>query len=87
MSSQPHFIDEYVEAIEEDVRWLGFEWARELYASDYFEQLYDMAVALIKAGKARKVAITACMRKLLVWLNAIVRDQKPWDPTVHAIAT
>src|SRR5512135_2772690 len=31
---------EYVDAIREDVRWLGFEWAQELYASDYFEQLY-----------------------------------------------
>ena len=39
---------EYVESIKEDVRWLGFEWKNELYASDYFETLYDFAVKLIK---------------------------------------
>jgi glutaminyl-tRNA synthetase len=43
---------EYVEAIKEDVRWLGFEWAAELYASDYFERLYQFAVDLIKKGLA-----------------------------------
>ncbi|HEY1163770.1 MAG TPA: glutamine--tRNA ligase/YqeY domain fusion protein [Chitinophaga sp.] len=43
---------EYVESIKADIRWLGFEWANELYASDYFEQLYDFAVALIKKGLA-----------------------------------
>lgn len=43
---------EYVDSIKEDVRWLGFEWANELYASDYFEQLYNFAVALIKKGLA-----------------------------------
>jgi len=44
---------EYVESIKEDVRWLGFDWAdREYYASDYFEQLYQFAIQLIKAGKA-----------------------------------
>ncbi|MEO8173985.1 MAG: glutamine--tRNA ligase/YqeY domain fusion protein [Sediminibacterium sp.] len=43
---------EYVESIKDDVRWLGFEWARELYASDYFEQLYQFAVKLISKGLA-----------------------------------
>ena len=44
---------EYVEAIQADVRWLGFDWGDRLfYASDYFAQLYDYAVDLIKAGKA-----------------------------------
>ncbi|MCL9809954.1 glutamine--tRNA ligase/YqeY domain fusion protein [Flavobacterium luminosum] len=43
---------EYVDAIKRDVEWLGFKWANECYASDYFQQLYDWAVALIKAGKA-----------------------------------
>ena len=43
---------EYVESIKEDVRWLGFEWANELYASDYFEQLYQFAVTLISKGLA-----------------------------------
>jgi glutaminyl-tRNA synthetase len=43
---------EYVDSIREDVHWLGFEWAGEYYASDYFQQLYDWAVELIKKGKA-----------------------------------
>src|SRR5690606_8421107 len=44
---------EYIDAIKEDVRWLGFQWAgEEHYASDYFEQLHDWAIHLIKAGKA-----------------------------------
>ncbi|MEO8277534.1 MAG: glutamine--tRNA ligase/YqeY domain fusion protein [Thermoanaerobaculia bacterium] len=44
---------EYVHAIQDDVRWLGFDWGeRALYASDYFEQLFDWAVELIRAGKA-----------------------------------
>ena len=44
---------EYVESIQEDIRWLGFQWNGEpLYASDYFEQLYEYAVQLIKKGKA-----------------------------------
>ena len=43
---------EYVDSIKEDVQWLGFEWANELYASDYFEQLYQFALALVKKGLA-----------------------------------
>ncbi|MCR9115825.1 MAG: glutamine--tRNA ligase/YqeY domain fusion protein [bacterium] len=43
---------EYVDSIQEDVRWLGFEWDAIYYASDYFQQLYDGAVELIKQGKA-----------------------------------
>lgn len=44
---------EYVDAIMEDIRWLGFDWGQHLYyASNYFEQLYDWAVELIKRGKA-----------------------------------
>ncbi len=43
---------EYVEAIKKDVSWLGVEWDTECYASDYFQQLYDWAVILIKNGKA-----------------------------------
>ena len=44
---------EYIESIMEDVRWLGFDWGEHLYyASDYFEQLYNLAVELIKQGKA-----------------------------------
>nr|WP_293303723.1 glutamine--tRNA ligase/YqeY domain fusion protein [Allomuricauda sp.] len=43
---------EYVDAIKKDVSWLGYEWDTECYASDYFQQLYDWAVELIKANKA-----------------------------------
>src|SRR5579871_1058639 len=43
---------EYVDSIKDDIRWLGFEWANELYASDYFENLYEFAVKLIKKGLA-----------------------------------
>jgi glutaminyl-tRNA synthetase len=43
---------EYVDAIKKDVQWLGFQWAEERYASDYFQQLYDWAVVFIKKGKA-----------------------------------
>lgn len=43
---------EYVDSIKEDIKWLGFQWDAEYYASDYFEQLYDWAVQLIKEGKA-----------------------------------
>ncbi|WP_034262307.1 glutamine--tRNA ligase/YqeY domain fusion protein [Altibacter lentus] len=43
---------EFVDAIKRDIEWLGFTWAEECYASDYFQQLYDWAVQLIKEGKA-----------------------------------
>lgn len=43
---------EYVDAIKADISWLGFEWNEECYASDYYEQLFDWAVELIKKGKA-----------------------------------
>lgn len=43
---------EYVDSIKEDVQWLGFQWHKELYASDYFEQLYDWAEMFIREGKA-----------------------------------
>ena len=43
---------EFVDAIKKDIEWLGYEWATECYASDYFQQLYDWAVQLIKDGKA-----------------------------------
>ena len=50
---------EYVDAIKDDVAWLGFAWSAELYASDYFEQLYRFAVELIKQGKAYVDSLTA----------------------------
>ncbi|NLR64470.1 glutamine--tRNA ligase/YqeY domain fusion protein [Chitinophaga varians] len=43
---------EYVDSIKADIRWLGYEWDKELYASDYFEQLYEFAIKLIKKGLA-----------------------------------
>ena len=50
---------EYVDSIQRDVRWLGFDWERLCYASDYFPQLYEWAVQLIKAGKAYVDDLTA----------------------------
>ncbi len=43
---------EFVDAIKEDIQWLGYHWGKELYASDYFEELYQFAVVLIKKGLA-----------------------------------
>lgn len=43
---------EYVDAIKKDVQWLGYNWANECYSSDYFQQLYDWAILMIKDGKA-----------------------------------
>ncbi|KJS30592.1 MAG: glutamate--tRNA ligase [Desulfatitalea sp. BRH_c12] len=51
---------EYVDAIKEDLRWLGFDWQdREFFASDYFDQLYTLAVRLIKDGKAYVDSLSA----------------------------
>src|SRR5437870_3109132 len=50
---------EYVEAIKEDVAWLGFAWSGLFYASDYFERLYEFAVELIARGKAYVDSLTA----------------------------
>ena len=50
---------EYVDAIKEDVRWLGFEWDGLFYASDYFGELYEWAIQLIRAGKAYVCDLTA----------------------------
>ena len=43
---------EYVDSIKEDIKWLGYNWDKECYASDYFDQLYDWALVLIKNDKA-----------------------------------
>ena len=43
---------EYVKSIEEDVKWLGFQWDKRLWASEYFDEMYDSAIVLIKKGKA-----------------------------------
>lgn len=50
---------EYVESIKEDVKWLGFEWDNLYFASDYFEEMYQRAVLLIKKGKAYVCDLTA----------------------------
>src|SRR6516164_7273459 len=50
---------EYVDSIKEDVAWLGFRWNAELYASDYFERLYQLAVELIRRGKAYVDSLSA----------------------------
>ena len=69
---------EYVDAIKEDINWLGFQWDAEFYASDYFEQLYQWAVALIKKGKAYVCDLTQ---------EEISRDrgtpQKPATPSLY----
>src|SRR3954462_10286059 len=50
---------EYVDAIREDVQWLGFKWTELLFASDYFERLYEFAVQLIRRDKAYVDSLTA----------------------------
>ena len=50
---------EYVDSIINDVRWMGFDWDRLCYASDYFQQLYDWAIELIQSGKAFVCDLTA----------------------------
>lgn len=50
---------EYVNSIEEDVRWLGFTWEKRLWASDYFDTMYEAALALIKKGKAFVCTLSA----------------------------
>ncbi len=50
---------EYVDAIQEDIRWLGFDWEKLCFASDYFGQLYEWALQLVKAGKAYVDDLTA----------------------------
>jgi len=50
---------EFVDAIKEDIQWLGYQWGKELYASDYFEELYQFAITLIKNGLAYVDDLTA----------------------------
>ena len=58
---------EYVDSIKRDIRWLGFDWALERYASDYFDQLYDWAVVLIKKGLAYVGAGNGSVRACRPW--------------------
>ena len=50
---------EYVESIKRDVLWMGFDWSELVHASDYFEQLYDFALHLIRKGKAYVCSLSA----------------------------
>ena len=50
---------EYIEAIEEDIKWLGFKWDNVYFASDYFDFIYECAIKLIKKGKAYVDELTA----------------------------
>ncbi len=50
---------EYVDSIEEDIRWLGFQWDKQLWASDYFDKMYEAAISLIEQGKAFVCDLTA----------------------------
>jgi glutaminyl-tRNA synthetase len=75
---------EYVEAIEEDVRWLGFDWASLHFASDYFEQLYNYAVHLIRKGLAYVDSLTADeMRDLRGTLTEPGKDSPYRDRSVE----
>ncbi len=71
---------EYVDAIQEDVRWLGFDWAAMLYASDYFELLYRYAEQLIRDGKAYVDSLSADeIREYRGTLTAPGRNSPFWD--------
>ena len=63
--------EEFVEAIKSDVRWLGYEWEKLRFASDYFEQLYDYAVELIQNGKAFVCDLTAEQVKEIIMDSSI----------------
>jgi glutaminyl-tRNA synthetase len=70
---------EYIDAIERDVRWLGFEWGEHLYhASDYFEQLYEWARHLIRAGKAYVDDLSA--DEIRAWRGTLTEPGRdsPW---------
>ena len=74
---------EYVSAIEEDIRWLGFKWDKLLWASNYFDKMYEAAVELIKKGKAYVCSLNAeqikeyrgtasgCFARRLTWHRRI----------------
>jgi glutaminyl-tRNA synthetase len=75
---------EYVDAIKEDVAWLGFAWNAELYASDYFERLYRFAVELIKQGNAYVDSLSADkIREYRGTLTAPGRNSPYRDRTVE----
>ena len=67
---------EYVDSIQTDVRWLGFEWENLLYASDYFQQLYDWAVQLIRKGSAYVCDLSAEEIRQLRTIWEKLRDRR-----------
>lgn len=70
---------EYVDSIKEDIKWLGFDWEdREFYASDYFDQLYDFAVQLIKQGDAY---VDSCSTEEIRDMRGTVTE--PGKPSPH----
>jgi glutaminyl-tRNA synthetase len=75
---------EYVDSIQTDVRWLGFQWENLLYASDYFQQLYDWAVQLVKKGSAYVCDLNAEeMRKYRGTLTEPGRNRPDRDRSVE----
>jgi glutaminyl-tRNA synthetase len=72
--------EDFMNAIMEDVRWLGFEWDNLFHASDYFDQLYEFAVYLIKTGKAYVEELTAdeILEYRGDWMNNEPGRESPW---------
>ena len=75
---------EYMESIERDVKWLGFEWAGLHHASDYFEQLYDYAVQLIEQGQAYVDSLSA--EQIRLYRGTLTEPGKESPDRSHSIA-
>ncbi|MEY3190663.1 MAG: hypothetical protein RIS10_780 [Pseudomonadota bacterium] len=75
---------EYMESIERDVKWLGFEWAGLHHASDYFEQLYDYAVKLIEQGQAYVDSLSA--EQIRLYRGTLTEPGKESPDRSHTIA-
>ncbi len=75
---------EYMESIERDVKWLGFEWASLHHASDYFEQLYDYAVQLIEQGQAYVDSLSA--EQIRLFRGTLTEPGKESPDRSHTIA-
>jgi len=75
---------EYMESIERDLKWLGFEWAGLHHASDYFEQLYDYAVQLIEQGQAYVDSLSA--EQIRLYRGTLTEPGKESPDRSHTIA-
>ena len=62
---------EFVDAIKKDIKWLGYKWDKECYSSDYFQQLYDWAILLIKKGKSNVDSQTSEAMAIQKWKTSI----------------